>query len=670
MSYAFAPYQPSVIGRVDRMDIPINRWMGLKFEEEAYHTALGAWDRFTQDLGWSGGPTLSIAEANKEYGIPGYLEFKERTEIQRARLMRERKDAELVRMTYLNAATHSAFSGKAAMGLLAGMAGGVSNPLDFSLMLIPFVGTSTKAAGVARLGARAVTLTERGLLGGSFRPFSAAVINGTIGNAVTEIPVFIQNVRDQAIYGPEDAAANVLLGGATGGLFHLGGVGLKKLLGLAAKAHARMTGETAGLSAREAINNAVNGDVTASDRIARADRNVIAHDLVLAEAQLRAKAERLFMREAGTEQAASANELLQLASAEAQRGSPAGKILARLVERFEGGERTPDVFDNMAALLDRVYDPTRIEAQKSFTVESFFGARRKALEPVTKKLEAHKTELQTERERIEPVLQDLFKRKQLEAPAPKGLAVDPFTFNIIKLQTRLAEITADLERINKLLDLQGPLTVAELRAHSEGRAAAPELDAKIDAVRDQRIKEYVAAEMEKLKASLENKADIDYKSQLQDELKRGKVLSDEQVKELSSKQADAETIALLKQNIANLEQELKAPAPVEGAPVNPVDEVIGKLVVAETAKFEAVADDVTFTAVRNGKEVQVETSYRKAKQDLNEKLAKTTDVSDKASIREQLESIERQHEQNQTLVQTDSDKAIDTALDCLTRNLT
>jgi hypothetical protein len=582
MPYAFAPRANSTTGQVSHWDVPLSKWMGVKFDQGVHDTFFSSLSRFTEDSIYDS-PEIQPELANKTFGIPGYLKFDAPVQIQRARLMRERKEAELERMAYLNGATHSTFSAKAAIGTAAGMVGAVANPLDFATMFIPFAGSSAKAARVAKMGGNRLNqLAARGLFTtesigavSRFPQFGAAVINGTMGNAVTEIPVFAQNVRDQAVYGPEDAALNVFLGGATGGAFHLGGVALKKILGLAADTHSRLSPEVREQAARDAVNSMLDDVAVATDRVAKTDRDAILRDLQFDEVAARevamvqvgvhpVEAKARAMLEALNQRQASAVDLLDMARARASTGAGTaeGTIAARLAARFQEGERSVSLFAQMAELFDVRYNPlapTLSERTRDglphgdFNDTARTGAARAGKEARTEAFQVQ-AELKRNADALTKATDPLLQR-QLRA-------------NSHLLEQRLARLTQDIQAAEAVTQRQ-PLSPEEISAHADEltrsgvelddaatRTKVAEMEAFADGIQASRVQEVIDAERARHQASLEGRVDTETAARLKDEIANGKILTDEQIRDLTKNPAD-DGLAAIKESISTLEAELK-----------------------------------------------------------------------------------------------------------------
>lgn len=274
--FAFSQIEPNRTGEISRYDIPINRWLDLKFESGRDFTAGGAISRMTEDA-IADGPEVSAELANKEWGIPGYLKFDGPIKAQVAALRNARKLRELELTAHLNAADHSWASWKGVAGFGAQMVGNISHPLDFGLMFLPVVGSSMKAKAAADAGrgivrqaiARGVFTEEALAARIAFPRFGAAVIDGTIGNALAEIPVFVQKTRDQADYGVSDAAINIAGGGVFAGALHLGFRGL-------ARAFDRLSPEIKEHMLQHEADAFLKSETPVTSKIAQVDENAIA----------------------------------------------------------------------------------------------------------------------------------------------------------------------------------------------------------------------------------------------------------------------------------------------------------------------------------------------------------------------------------------------------------
>lgn len=388
MPFAFKAYEPSEVGSVERWDVPLNDWLGLKFSQGVNDTAFGAISRFTEDQIWDEGPTMHQDVANLKFGIPGQLVFNEPVTIQRARLMRERKDEELRRTAYFNSASHGYLTAKAALGTLASMAGSVANPLDFSLMFVPIVGSE---AGIAKLGTGATRLERfaaKGFVTGEslssrIPHFSAAVINGTVGNAITEIPLFIQNTRDQSDYKLEDAVSNVLMGGIFGGILHAGIKGLGKAIELSGKAIKTASPVANEMALRENINALATDEPMNGHLFLSTDEKVVAESLRKSEpfdeATAMARAKEVItepnslIKDAELELMARKEAAgIELSEAEIAKTVEAmskdpkfEQVFGERVDQLRGGPQTEQVANELARRQNSFVDAQRVKHAES-----------------------------------------------------------------------------------------------------------------------------------------------------------------------------------------------------------------------------------------------------------------------------------------------------------------
>ena len=139
------------------------------------------------------------------------------------------------------------------------MLGSVLSPVDLPLMFLPVVGTSTKVAGAGK----AMTLLRRGIVteealadaGLAFKGYTAAMIEGVVGQAITEIPLFIANKQDKTEYGWSDFVTNLAMGAG----FGAGVNSLRLAFRGAAHTFERLTPETKGNMAGQAADDFLRG---------------------------------------------------------------------------------------------------------------------------------------------------------------------------------------------------------------------------------------------------------------------------------------------------------------------------------------------------------------------------------------------------------------------------
>lgn len=591
MPFAFAPREASAIGRVESWDIPLNEWMGIKFSSGQHDTLFGSTSRFTEDRIWDDDVKMRPDVANKVFGIPGHLQFDGPVSIQRARLMRERKDEELLRESQLQSASHSWISGKAIAGTAAAMVGSISNPLDFAALFFPAVGSSAKAAAVSRAGgnylsrlaARGVFATEEGLAKGFAYPkFGASVINGSIGNAITEIPLFIQNTRDQTRYGLSDSAINIAAGGALGGILHVGVEALTKALKLSGRSHSRMNSAEADLAAERTINESLSDRTLSGHKIGQVNRDNIIREIQFDEAVARKSAlERIGVLPEEAEARAliesvnrghvSAIDLLDLARFKANTAANTveGKVALRLMERFKSGERGSDLFVQMADLFELKYNPmapTMQERLKVDNLESYFGDvfdGAGAAATLTKKqaMAADSAAAVANLERLIAETQDPATKASLSA-----FQLTNFKGRAARAAEDLAAAEAEFKRLSQPFDHDLLVQHAnELEAKgydpqgSLERVKAAQLEARADEIRAQRMQAMVYEEMQSAKM-----VEAAERAEIESAVKSAKIMSDEEVSAHLSDftKGDAEQIG---KSVSELESDLENISAGEGA---------------------------------------------------------------------------------------------------------
>ena len=604
MPFAWNQIEPSRIGQVQKWDIPLNDWLGLKFSEGmSYGIGRAVWD-FGEDLAYDEGKPEDPKILNKSFGIEGYLQFDKPITIGQAALLRERKLEELERMSYLEGASHSWKSTKAAAGFIAGLAGGFAHPADLGTSFIPFVGSSAKAAGLARIGGKGLVfdvlhsgrqaiarglIAEEAIGAGKAAAFTASMMDGVLSQAAVEIPIALQKHRNQSDYTAEDSAFNILFGGVFAGGLHLAGRGVGKLFEMRMKAaadvHERLDPDTKEAIFREHQDAFVEGRRPDTERIVALDEAVIRERVAFDEAAARAEAEAIIRRESSQPRDASANELLDLAQAEASRGTQAGGILGRLVDRFMGGERTVEVLEQIAALTDRVYVPARIGPQESLSIKNVFGTRNEALKAVRETLKKARTELF----QIEQVLPDILKRLH-EA---KGNEARQLRANASNLQARRAELIEAIEKSAGRTEDFRPLSGDELAGHQMAIDSRPSLVEKAQAERARRVSEYVDKKRKDWEATMEGRLSAERRAEIARQQEQGKLLPDDELAKYQAKpKVDAADVEMVMADVATLEKEIKDLAGLDVGAKQPVTGF-------KTAKGSTYSITESGTTIRN-----------------------------------------------------------------------
>jgi hypothetical protein len=231
--FAFSRAEGRTMGEVTRLDLPLDRYLGAAARQGWNDSLFATVMRLTENQIYDDGPMMSPEQANKEYGLPT-LKFDGPVRKERARLMNERKRAELDRQFYLDSADF--FSWRNAAGMPTQMISSMLNPLDIGLSFLPIVGSAARAKSASVLGRaswrRALEhglITEEALLQRGLPRVASPLIEGTVGQAVAEVPLAISNYYDKANYTPTDFVANILGSGIIAGGIHMGIRGAQKL---------------------------------------------------------------------------------------------------------------------------------------------------------------------------------------------------------------------------------------------------------------------------------------------------------------------------------------------------------------------------------------------------------------------------------------------------------
>lgn len=608
MPFDFGQIEPNRVGQVSQWDIPLNDWMGIRYGEGLFGRV---GPRITDLINgtFDTSPLLSPKDANATFGIPGYLVFDSPVRMERARAMNERKRQEVEMMSYSASAAHSWFSIKAAAGFGAMAAGSLMHPVDALVNFLPFVGSEVKAASVLALGGNAV---ERALARGVitqeaiarapllrfFPNYSRSVIDATIGNAVLEIPNYILNVRDQAIYGIEDSAYNVMLGGFIGGTF---GYGLSRSLHVAGGIYNRLRPETRDMMFKDATGAGLRGADANPARYASVDENALREQVKFDEVAAREAALR---GQVGPEEArtraelealnrgdVSATDLLSMAqrAITEEGGSPRAGILSALVDRFKAGERGPEVFRNLAGLFDLRYNPLAPTIQEAYKLAGFFGPLQGAAGEGRAILKRAETELRATMAAIDAA------QRQADLG---GADAQVLKRNITRLERRRNELAGEIQQAGEMLKKatgDGPLTSAELQAHADyldqrGELFRPHevglqakaLEMRVDQLREQRVNSLVDEARKQWEQSATGRLSEARTAELRKQQDAGKLLTEQQIETLSNtKTADA--AAVIDEATKNAEETLKAmglevPASVKESVHKPRDKAIKQAV--------------------------------------------------------------------------------------------
>lgn len=348
MSFAFPPVEAETGIPITGRDASLTDYLGLKFTIGAGQTAGRAITGMIGDL-FDDSELLDPKRANELYSNPDTgLVFDEPIRENRARAMQERHDLNAIAQAELDTIQNVGWV-KGSAGFVTQMIGGMSHPIDFSMNLIPFVGSAKLAKGATGPLSAAMT---RGLLISeetiakhvTFPRITAAVIDATAGNILAEIPVAIQARRNKEEYGTEDFAVNILGGALIAG-------GLKGItLGLARALQDRML--------KDAIQQIAVGKSPDVHSHATIDPKLMEAEWRKLEAAVRADGMRIAQADPElkpmpidkiVEEAKRAVESPEVSAAD--KG-----VLSKLIERYESGNIDAVGVDNIAAMMNRSVD--------------------------------------------------------------------------------------------------------------------------------------------------------------------------------------------------------------------------------------------------------------------------------------------------------------------------
>lgn len=415
--------EPFTLGSANpKIDLPINQWWGIQAGQGADASWQSSYERmvdrfldlFPQQFGSS--KRLTADEANESYGIKGQLQFDKDVDERDAIWMHESTRKRIFQEELVNNAQHQAGLFRGITGFGAQVAGGMFNSrgfanIDMGLSLIPTFGVTSKATQAARAAGYAAPGTfavrqglreigERGgLIGldaaklgplGKVPLFTESVLQGTSAAAIGELTTYFDAVYRDA---ETQYLAGVLTEGATSGAFHAFMRGIGKVAIKSAELLKVITPESRDLAEAKSVYRAITGDdsVDPTNHL-RADEGVLEATAKAkrAEADEQLAAEtRLVTRQEADPLEIGPAETLYLVQTEATRqaGTPNGKVFERLLDRFFQGERTIGLFEQMARLLDRSYNPEIKNAQDGFFAERVFGGERaKAIAEAKKSL--------------------------------------------------------------------------------------------------------------------------------------------------------------------------------------------------------------------------------------------------------------------------------------------
>lgn len=231
MSLFLTPQTPRDISRgfIESPTVGFQSFLGASFEQGWHDSIFASIQRMSEleiakDYDPETNPYVNKDKANeiaKNQGLD--LHFDEDPTVEEFSLLRQRKEKENARLIRLNAAEGF---WKNAAGMGAGLLGSVANPLDLAVAFVPIVGTggkalqAGKAAGVLGKGRIALNNVYRQGLIKSLTPATSvrgklgqALLEGSAGSLLAEIPLAISNIQDQSNYTADNFFVNVAAGG-------------------------------------------------------------------------------------------------------------------------------------------------------------------------------------------------------------------------------------------------------------------------------------------------------------------------------------------------------------------------------------------------------------------------------------------------------------------------
>ncbi len=167
------------------------------------------------------GDLLDIGTANDQFGVDGLLAFDKPVYADHAKQLYEIKQRELVRGSIIEAGNTGMFE-----NLAVSLAASLIDPIGDAVAFVPYVGTSIKAAHIARAGGKAMTLGRRMGVGAA-EGFAAG-----LSQELVIMPLAIYGEKRD--YGAEDMMLTLVLSSGLGALARGADLGGKHRAELAA----------------------------------------------------------------------------------------------------------------------------------------------------------------------------------------------------------------------------------------------------------------------------------------------------------------------------------------------------------------------------------------------------------------------------------------------------
>ena len=284
MSDLLPQIEPGTSGSVEKLSVPIGKYLGESFHSGQDDSILSSLSRTTEDqLSHDTSPVLSADDANKKWGV-GNLKFTQPTQESLARILNGRERDRMDQQAYLySGATKERFI----PGMAASMLGAMANPVDLGSMFIPFVGQEGRAAELFAAGKTIQGTLARGLItseqiartGVPVPKLVESMAQGAMWAGMADVPkMWEAHVEGQP---NPHIGLDVLGQAAFAGLFHSSVEGLKML-------HA---GTTDAMS-KQSVNDFLDDKDTSAHQYVPLDEHVIRYQAIQQELQERMEAEK------------------------------------------------------------------------------------------------------------------------------------------------------------------------------------------------------------------------------------------------------------------------------------------------------------------------------------------------------------------------------------------
>ena len=518
MPFAFSQIEPRDQGQVTPQ-IPLSRYLGAAWDQGVHDSMSSSLYRISEQwqmqkdislwgaLDQQAGRMLDPNEANDRFGTRR-LRFTEPVYEGVAELMRSRHDENDTRNFILS--TGGTGVGRMAASFGVGMLASLASPVDFTTMFVPIVGSEALGAKLATMGLSPVRqalarglVTEERLRAVVPAPWVvAAIIEGTVGQAIAEVPLYISNRMDQTPYTVMDSLTNIAMGGAFAGALRLAISGAGRIVG-------KLMPETKAALAQKGLADFLLGDDVDVRNLVKLDDNVIREkvtfDIVAA-------------KKAARDAVSNEGELRKWAEAQLD------------VEGHLGGVDQPNLLK-----IAEEWIP-------------IWKTQGKGVEIVSKLLDLAKNDPTiTNLENLASQFNLKFDPLERRIPSQYYLADS-------KQQARLRQVAgideSELDTTARITNAQRRQQAAEVSAKNKDK-----IDKLVREEKNRRIKEYVEDLRKKFDPEQETRKKVN--DQVLEQQRLGKVLSNEQVEKYKqSANITEQDVAVLEKDVENLKKSL------------------------------------------------------------------------------------------------------------------